>query len=279
MDRRDFFKRAASGLALAGTSRLLAPIAVSPFLLPATAEARTISGVSYGANALDIYTSGNDNAPVMIYVHGGAWRAGSRGRVGAQPEFYKRMGYVFVSVGYTLYPAADVERQVREIAQAVNWVRSNISKYGGDPTRIALSGHSAGCHLACMAALSGLASGVKALFANDTAAYDVAYLASINGDSLPALYARPFSNRSKWVNWSPYNYAGNSQRFPVLVAWSGGRNRDRISKRFADKLEGAGYPVSRFDGSSYNHISIQNAMGRSGDRLSAAMERFLKSSV
>ncbi|MCB1430078.1 MAG: alpha/beta hydrolase [Nitratireductor sp.] len=256
-----------------------AALAASSLILPGISHAAVAKNVRYGANSLDIYPSGKDNSPVMIYVHGGAWLAGNKGRVGSQPAFYNKMGYTYVSVGYTLYPSASVDRQAREIGQAVAWVKANISKYGGDPNRVALSGHSAGCHLASLAALSGLATGIKALIANDTAAYDLAYLAEINNGRLPVLYARPFSDRSKWTNWSPYNYVGQSARFPVLVCWSGGTNRDRISKRFADKLQAAGYPVSRFNGGSYNHISIQNAMGRSGDRLSSAMTAFLRASV
>ena len=266
LDRRTFMKGAAA-------------FAASSLILPGMASAAVAKSVSYGSNTLDIYPSGKDNSPVMIYVHGGAWLAGSKSRVGAQPAFYNGMGYTYVSVGYTLYPSASVERQAREIGQAVAWVRANIGRYGGNPNRVALSGHSAGCHLASLASLSGLATGIKALIANDTAAYDLSYLAEINNGRLPALYARPFSDRSKWTNWSPYNYAGQSARFPVLVCWSGGRDRDRISKRFADRLQAAGYPVSRFNGGAYNHISIQNAMGRRGDRLTSAMATFLNANV
>ncbi|MEZ5870677.1 MAG: alpha/beta hydrolase [Nitratireductor sp.] len=256
-----------------------AAYAASSLILPGLATAAAVKSVSYGSNTLDIYPSGKDNSPVMIYVHGGAWLAGSKSRVGSQPDFYSSLGYTYVSVGYTLYPSASVERQAREIGQAVAWVRANIGRYGGNPNRVALSGHSAGCHLASLASLSGLATGIKALIANDTAAYDLSYLAEINNGRLPALYARPFSDRSKWTNWSPYNYAGQSARFPVLVCWSGGRDRGRISKRFADRLQAAGYPVSRFNGGSYNHISIQNAMGRRGDRLTSAMTAFLGANV
>jgi acetyl esterase/lipase len=241
--------------------------------VPALAAAQR--NVSYGAGPLDIYAPGTPGAPVLVYVHGGAWRAGSKNSVGSMPAYFNSRGYVFVSVGYTKHPRADVDRQAREIGQAIGWVRANIANFGGDPARIALMGHSAGSHLASLATLSGLAPGVRALIANDTAAYDVAYLADINGDRLPILYAAPFANRARWTNWSPISYAGGGGRPPVLVAWSGGRDRDRISQRFAERLQAAGHAVTRFDGRRYNHISIGRAVGRNGDLLTGAITQFL----
>ena len=262
-DRRQF-------LATAGAALLL------PFTGTAPAFAETHRNVSYGGNRLDIYTPGTSGAPVLIYVHGGAWRAGSKGTVGAMPDYFNGLGYVFISVGYSL--TSNVDGQVGDVARAINWVRANISGYGGDPARIAVLGHSAGCHLASLAVLSGMASGVSALVANDTGAYDIAYLADINNGRLPLLYAA-LNKPDKWRNWSPINYAGGGGALPVLVAWSGGRNRDRISIRFADRLAAAGHPVTRFDGSSYSHLSIRNAMGRRGDAVTGAIARFLQQTV
>lgn len=235
-----------------------------------TTAAETSRNVSYGANRLDIYSPGTTNAPVIIYVHGGAWRAGSKGSVGSMPSHYNKKGYVFVSVGYSLSGNAD--RQSSEVAQAINWVRANIAKYGGNPGRIGVMGHSAGCHLACLAVLSGRAGGVRALGAVDTGAYDIAYLAEINGGRLPVLYAA-LNNRAQWRNWSPISYAGGGGGLPVLVAWSGGRNRDRISKRFADRLAASGHPVTRYAGTQYSHIGIRNAMGRPGG-ITSALDNF-----
>lgn len=249
-------------------------------LLPAApALARSAQTINYGSNRLDLYPVTADNAPVLIYVHGGAWRAGSRGSVGSMPSYFNGLGYHFVSVGYTLHPRANVETQARQIGQAVGWVRSNIGSFGGNASRIALMGHSAGSHLASLATLSGLAPGVRALVANDTGAYDLSYLADINGGRLGILYAAPFSDRSKWRNWSPISYAGGGGRLPVLVAWSGGRNRDRISMRFADALQRAGHPVTRFDGGRYSHIGIGRAVGRRGDAVTNAIARFLQANV
>ncbi len=261
MDRRRFLMLAASG----------AFTAALPISTEALAKAQT---ASYGAGKLDIYSPGSSGAPIVVYVHGGAWRAGSRGQVGSMPEYFNKRGYVFISVGYSL--RADVGTQASQVGQAISWVRANATNFGGDGSRVAVMGHSAGCHLSSLAVLSGRAPGVRALVANDTAAYDLAYLAQINNGRLPILYAAPFRDSSKWQQWSPISYAGGGGGIPVLVAWSGGRDRDAISQRFAGALEAAGHPVTRFDGSSrYNHLSISKAVGRQGDPLNQAVTQFL----
>jgi len=266
IDRRKFLLGGAGGLA--GFAVYVHGIG--------SAAAAPVKNVSYGANRLDVYPAANPDAPVLAYVHGGAWRLGDRGTVGSMPGYFNPLGYAFVSIGYSL--SSDVGNQAREVASAVNWIKSNIGQFGGNGGRVALMGHSAGCHLSCLATLSDLTS-VRALVANDTAAYDVAYLAEINHGRLPFLYAQPFSDRSKWRQWSPYSYASGAGGMPVLVAWSGGQNRDRISKRFADALAAGGHPVTRFDGGRYSHLSIRNAVGKRGDPLTARITDFLRAYV
>ena len=251
--------------------------AASPFALPAAAEAASVKDVSYGANTLDIHLPANAanaaNAPVLAFVHGGAWRAGDKGKIGAKARYFTKKGFVFVSIGYTLYPRANAEQQAVQVAQAVNWVKQNISRYGGNGDRLALMGHSAGCHLSSLATLSGACT-PKLLICNDTGAYDIAYLARLNDGKVPGLYSA-LNRKNKWKRWSPISYVNNREQPPTLVMWSGGRNRDKISARFADALAAAGAPVSRFDGSSYNHLSINSSIGRDGSSVTEAVVRFL----
>ena len=81
------------------------------------------------------------------------------------------MGYHFASVSYTLFPAANVQTQALQIAQAVNWIHHNSDRLSGDAERIALMGHSAGCHLSSLATLAGAIPSVKAMVCNDSRAY------------------------------------------------------------------------------------------------------------
>lgn len=240
------------------------------------AEAATTKNVSYGPNTLDIYSPANAaNAPVIAFVHGGAWRAGNKRKIGSKAKYYTKNGYIFISIGYTLFPRANAERQAVQISQAVNWIKKNANRYGGDGNRIALMGHSAGCHLASMATLSGACT-PKLLICNDTGAYDIAFLAKLNNGHVPGLYSA-LDKKAKWARWSPISYVGNRAQPPALVLWSGGRNRDKISKRFARAMENAGNNVTRFNGSRYNHLSINSAIGRNPNNpVTRAIDKFLQ---
>lgn len=263
------------------SSALFAGSALLPFSATndAFAAKRT---VSYGPNRLDIFPTKAPSAPILVYVHGGAWLAGSKSSVGAKAAYFTSLGYVFISVGYTLYPRANAKTQSLQIGQAVNWVRKNASSLGGNPNKIALMGHSAGCHLAALAALTGSTGPISALICNDTRAYDLPFLARLNNNHLPLLYAKPFSKRKFWPSWSPISYAGLKQHPPILVAWSGGKNRDKISLRFANALMREGSNVTRFNGSRrYSHISINSKIGKEKNRnsITAAVSGFLKRHV
>jgi len=266
IDRRKFVSLGFAALALAAL-----PVAA----FPVTAVAKSQKNVSYGPNRLDIYAPANANAPVIVYVHGGAWRAGSKGEASGIARHFNDLGYMVVGVAYSLSRSAD--RQADEVGAAVRWVQANIAGFGGDPARIALMGHSAGAHLSALAALSGRAPGVRALVTNDTGAYDLAYLAQIHNGRLPILYAA-LNDRAKWDVWSPITYAGGGG-MPVLVAWSGAEFRHKVANRFADALETSGHVVTRFDGSGYNHLSIRGAASRNGDPLNRAIAAFLAANL
>ena len=249
------------------------------FLLPSlSAHAASKRTLSYGENELDWYPASNNdpNAPIIIFVHGGAWALGNRGQIGSKARHFTKNGYNFASVTYTLFPKANAQTQALQIGQAVNWVHANAAQLGGDPERIALMGHSAGCHLSSLATLTGAAEPVKALICNDTRAYDLPFLAKLSGGSLPALYAPAFRRKRMWDAWSPISYTGLKQQPPTLVAWSGGHGRDKVSMRFADALELEGTEVYRYDGKRrYNHLSINSRMGSENGKLTKAVDSFL----
>ena len=265
--RRELIKSSMAGTLSAG---LLLPS------LQASAASKKV--YKYGANSLDWYPakSGSPNAPIVIFVHGGAWALGNRGQVGAKARHFTSQGYNFASVSYTLFPAANAQTQALQVGEAVNWAHANAARLGGDKNRIALMGHSAGCHLSSLATLTGAAQPVKALICNDTRAYDLPFLAKMSGGALPALYAPAFRRRKTWGAWSPISYTGLKQQPPTLVAWSGGRGRDKVSKRFANALERDGTEVHRYDGKRrYNHISINSRMGSERGKLTNAVDTFL----
>ncbi len=100
---------------------------------------------------LDIYVPEKANKlPVVFWIHGGGWQTGDKSDVQIKPRVFTERGFVFVSTNYRLLPKVDMGVLIRDVAKSLGWVHKNISKHGGDPTRIFVMGHSAGAQLAAL---------------------------------------------------------------------------------------------------------------------------------
>ena len=116
--------------------------------------------VAYGEGArqkLDILTPkdfGNAaTRPVVIFLYGGGWTAGGRQDYRFAGAALVKLGYVAVIPDYRLYPEVKFPVFMDDAAQALAWVHANIYRYGGDPQKIFVMGHSAGGHMAALLAL------------------------------------------------------------------------------------------------------------------------------
>ena len=101
---------------------------------------------------LDIVRPAGDakRLPCIVFIHGGAWRAGSRA---AHHDDIRRMaglGFVAATVDYRLAPAHPFPAQVQDVKCAIRFLRGHAGQYGLDPDQIAVWGISAGGHLALM---------------------------------------------------------------------------------------------------------------------------------
>ena len=112
------------------------------------------SNISYGSRPrqrLDVFPCGSTDAPTLLYIHGGYWQMGDKEAYGFIGDALLASGFNFVLVEYTLAPEVQMDDIVSEINAAIDWVIEKISKYGGDPRRVFICGHSAGGHLTAMA--------------------------------------------------------------------------------------------------------------------------------
>ena len=99
---------------------------------------------------LDVYVPENvDSFTTVVWFHGGGLTAGEK----SIPERLKNKKLGVVAVNYRLSPKVKSPTYIDDAAAAVAWVFKNISKYGGDPKKIVVSGHSAGGYLTCMIGL------------------------------------------------------------------------------------------------------------------------------
>jgi len=125
-------------------------------------DVRRIRNRRYGparrANRLDVYVARRQrraDAPVLVYLHGGAFRMGSK-LLGARPLLYRlaASGWVCVSADYRLFRARYSD-QLADARAALAWTRANAEAYGGNASKLFAAGGSAGAHLAATAALTG----------------------------------------------------------------------------------------------------------------------------
>jgi acetyl esterase/lipase len=124
---------------------------------------RRARNVSYGEfgkrNLLDVWARDDlpkdGRAPVLLQVHGGAWVIGDKEQQ-ATPlmAHMAERGWVCVAINYRLSPRSTWPDHIVDVKRALAWVKANIADHGGDPDFVAITGGSAGGHLASLAALS-----------------------------------------------------------------------------------------------------------------------------
>jgi acetyl esterase/lipase len=143
----------------------------SPTLRPEVGLRRRYAAVrdlAYGddgrRNRLDIWRRADlpddAGAPVLLQIHGGAWTFGAKqGQAHPLMGHLAERGWVCVTVNYRLAPRWRWPAQIVDVKRALAWVRANIGEHGGDPSFLAITGGSAGGHLAALAALTPGPSG------------------------------------------------------------------------------------------------------------------------
>lgn len=134
------------------------PLAALNFFSPARGVVRVAQAVPYGAHhrqRLDIYAPAqlSEPAPVLVFFYGGAWEFGKREDFAFVARAFAAHGFVTVLPDYRLVPEVKFPTFIEDCADAVAWSIENINVYGGDPQRVALSGHSAGAYNAMMMVL------------------------------------------------------------------------------------------------------------------------------
>jgi arylformamidase len=238
-----------------------------------TAAAKTAlrvhGDIAYGDHddeRLDLYGAEtgpeSDAAPVLIFLHGGAWRMLSKDESGYLAPVFVEAGAMVAAVNFSNAPAESLEVMAAQVTRAVRFLRENVAAYGGDPDRIYLAGHSSGAHLAAMALQTERVAG--AVFVSG--AYDLApiRLSARNDylhlDDAAALRNSPLLNLQSGMP-------------PAIVAW-GGRELDEFQRQggeFAESWEAQGASVDRVFLPDANHFDMGDAFADPTSRLVRAM--------
>lgn len=105
---------------------------------------------------VDVYRAGSvENAPVVVFFYGGSWQGGGKEKYRFAAKALARCGFVVMVPDYRVFPEVRFPGFIEDGALAVRFARDSARRYGGDPERLFVMGHSAGAHIAAMLALDG----------------------------------------------------------------------------------------------------------------------------
>ncbi len=253
---------------------------------PASAQApagvRVLRDVAYGADKaqrFDVHLPARPAAtpaPVIFFVHGGAWAFGDKAnRQVVEPKVahWVEHGWAVVSADYRMLPTP-VSAQAEDVAAAIAFAQSQAARWGLDPGRFVLMGHSAGAHLVALVG-SGRppATPWRGLVLLDSAALDVP--AIMERRHLP-LYDRAFgADPQAWTALSPI--ARMAQAPAPLLAVCSTRRRESCGQadRFVAKANGLG-GQARVLREDLSHMEINATLGAPSD-YTAQVDAFLQS--
>lgn len=195
----------------------------------------TLDGTSVTAPTLNIYEPrGNDDTlnPVLIYVHGGNWNKGKKEIYWWLGRNFAKKDVLAVLPGYTLSPNASYDEMAQQIAQAILWTKENASNYGGDPSQIYITGHSAGGHLGALAIMNpkyGInPDDVKGIILNDAAGLDMHNYLESNPPQEHNNYKTTWTtDKQKWKDASPIYFL--NEKTPPLMIYLGSKTYKSIT--------------------------------------------------
>lgn len=221
--------------------------------------------VAYGTQPieqLDIYRSARANAPVHVFIHGGAWRSGKAKDYAFPAEMFVQAGahYVVPDFAWVQDAGASLIPIAEQIGRAIGWVAHNAASFGGDAGRIYVSGHSSGAHQAGVLAATdwkqaGLPADVVKGYVLISGMYEL----------LPV----SLSARASYVHFderalealSPMRHLERIAA-PVTVVYGTLETPEfqRQSREFAEALRKAGKSVQLVVAEGYNHFEVMETL-------------------
>ncbi|SMX23069.1 alpha/beta hydrolase [Boseongicola aestuarii] len=226
----------------------------------AYSDLTVLKDIAYGPHEderIDLFPSPSAASPVLIFIHGGYWRALSRRESAFMANQFVSHGIAVAVVEYTLAPIATLSQIVDQMRRAVEHLIENPDNLPYDPNRIFLAGSSAGAHLAAMS----LRSEIKG-----------ALLASGLYDLEPLRFCAP----NEWLALTEETARENSPIHhpiptdsPVIITWGETETDEfkRQSRDYADKIVKADGSAKAFEVPNRNHFNVITDLADSRSRV------------
>jgi arylformamidase len=237
--------------------------------------------VAYGTaeiEKVDIHKARRANAPVMIYVHGGAWRSGRSAQNAYLAEPFVKAGAHFINVEFNNVGEVDgdIGVMVDQCRRAVAWVYRNAASFGGDPNALYLSGHSSGGHLAgCIVITEWEKQGLPRDLLKG----------ALLGSGMFDLKAPRLSARSRYIKFTDaMEEALSAQRHldrihtPLVLVHGTLETPDfmRQTRDFHAALRAAGKPVTLIVAKGHNHFELGESLANPYGAMGRAAFEMMK---
>jgi arylformamidase len=282
-----------------GMARLLSLLLVCAAFTAAAQPARRIErDIPYAQpknerHLLDVFAPASGaNFPVVVWVHGGGWMRGSKSEVDHKPQAFNDKGFVFVPVNYRFVPQVTMYTIVRDVAKSVGWVHANIARYGGDPKKIFLMGHSAGGQLVAL-----LCTDSRYIEAEGVPRSSIAGCVPVDGDTYDVpLQVATFTARRKSLKQpapklghpekfgtldeqrelSAVNHVAPNRGIPPFLLLHVADHTDTSAQayRLWAALDIARVPATIFGAESSDHVKLDRDLGLPGDPSTKALFDF-----
>jgi acetyl esterase/lipase len=235
---------------------------------------------------LDLYApKGAKNAPVVIYVHRGEWTKGDKFEVSYKPKFFTENGVVFISTNYRLSPAARHPAHAEDVAKAVRWAVDHAAEFGGDPKKVFLMGHSAGCHLSTLVALDPKylatvklkSSELRGVIAWSGGAYDLVDKVAQGGSYKDYIISAFGPEEAAWKDASPVTHAKNAAGGPAFLfaSYEKGNNAHKAAERLAGLIRDAKGKAEVIVLEDRTHQTATHLIGAPGDKTGGIILQFI----
>ncbi|HZL89999.1 MAG TPA: alpha/beta hydrolase [Pirellulaceae bacterium] len=270
-------------------------------LLVSAAQAQHLSAnipyadPAHERHVLDVYAPDDAKGlPVVFWIHGGGWQTGDKTDVQIKPRVFTERGFVFVSTNYRLLPQVEMDVLIRDVAKSLGWVHKNIDKYGGDPKRIFVMGHSAGAQLAALICIDDRYlkaeevpfDALKGCVPVDGDTYDVPAIITtaeirqtVHGLPLPEFGHRvKFGNDpKKHIEFSAVTHVAKGKGIPpfLILHVAGHPDVTAQARRLGDVLKKAEVPVQVFGARETTHTKLNADLGIPDDPATKELFSFL----
>ena len=222
---------------------------------------------SYGSTpieALDLYPARKSNAPIFVFIHGGAWLRGESKNYGFPAELFVNAGVNYIALDFIAVGPAngDIRVMADQVKRGIAWTYKNAASFGGDANRLYIGGHSSGGHLCGVALVTD--------WQRD---FGIPGNAVKGGLCMSGMYdMKPvrLSKRSSYVKFTDVmEQSMSSQRqldklqAPIIVTYGTDETPEfqRQNRDFAAAVKATGKPVELIEASDFNHFEMCESLG------------------